>query len=112
MINLTTSNYIIERIDLILTEKNLSRYKLAQTSGLSQSSISNLLNRRNTPSIQTLQRICNGLDMTLAQFFSYDDEYPNLTTEQKNLLDIWASLSKHKRELASAYLAGLLESTK
>ena len=112
MSNLNTSNYIVERIERIRTAKNISRYRLALTSGLTQSTISNLLNRQNTPSIHTLEKICAGLDMTLAQFFSNDDEYPNLTLEQKNLLNIWSSLPKHKRELASAYLAGLLESTK
>ena len=50
--------------------------------------------------------------MTLAQFFSYDDEYLNLSPEQKNLLDIWASLPEHKRELALAYLSGLMQSSR
>ena len=112
MSNLNTSNYIVERIERIRTAKNISRYRLALTSGLTQSTISNLLNRQNTPSIHTLEKICAGLDMTLAQFFSYDDEYPNLSPEQKNLLDIWASLSEHKRELALAYLSGLMQSSR
>ena len=50
------SNYIIERIERIRKEKNLSRYRLSQRSEISQSTITNLLNRNNIPSIQTLEK--------------------------------------------------------
>ena len=36
----------------------------------------------------------------------------DLRLEQKNLLDIWASLPEHKRELALAYLSGLMQSSR
>ena len=106
-----TQNYVTERIEHLREVKGISRYRLAQRSGLSQSYISTLLNRHTIPSIQTLEKICNGLDITLAQFFSYDDEYPNISTEQKKLLNLWNSLSDHKREIAIAYLTGLNQSS-
>lgn len=111
MIIVETSNYVTERIEHLRKVRGISRYRLAQRSGLSQSYISTLFNRPTTPSIQTLQKICDGLDITLAQFFSYEDEYPNISTEQKKLLTLWNSLSDHKREIAIAYLTGLSQSS-
>ena len=103
------SNYIIERIERIRKEKNLSRYRLSQRSEISQSTITNLLNRNNIPSIQTLEKICYGLDMTLAQFFSIDGERPNLTKEQKRILDMWDQLNDIQKVKVEAYMQGMLD---
>jgi len=104
---LQTENYIIDRVERIRQAKNLSRYRMAQRSGLSQSSISNLLNRRNVPSIQTLEKICNGLGMTLAQFFSADGERPNLTKEQEHVLDVWDQLNEMEKARVKAFVQGM-----
>ena len=86
----------------------MSRYRLAQKSGISQSSISTLLNRQSVPTIQTLEKICKGLDMTLAQFFSEDDELPNLTEEQKRLLTTWNAMNEQEKALVEAYMQGII----
>jgi len=86
----------------------MSRYRLAQKSGISQSSISTLLNRQSVPTIQTLEKICKGLDMTLAQFFSKDDELPNLTEEQKHLLTTWNAMNEQEKALVEAYMQGIV----
>lgn len=61
-----TENYIIARIEQLCKKKGISRYRLAQESAYAQSSISTLLNRKSVPTIQTLEKICEGLDITLA----------------------------------------------
>lgn len=86
----------------------MSRYRLAQKSGISQSSISTLLNRQSVPTIQTLEKICKGLDMTLAQFFSEDDELPNLTEDQKRLLTTWNAMNEQEKALVEAYMQGIV----
>ena len=101
-------NYIIDRIEQLCEQKQMSRYRLAQKSGISQSSISTLLNRQSVPTIQTLEKICKGLDMTLAQFFSEDDELPNLTEEQKRLLTTWNAMNKQEKALVEAYMQGIV----
>ena len=58
-----------ERILQLLKERNWTEYRLAKESGLSQSTISNLFKRNTTPSIPTLEAICNGFGITLSQFF-------------------------------------------
>lgn len=101
-------NYIIDRIELLCEKKKISRYKLAQKSGIAQSSISTLLNRKSVPTIQTLEKLCEGFDMTLAQFFAGDEEVPDLTEEQKKLLADWKLLDEHQKELVKAYIQGII----
>lgn len=102
------SNYIVEKIERLRKEKNLSRYRLSQRSGLSQSSISNLLNRRSTPSIPTLEKICYGLDMTLSEFFRSDNERRDLTKEQTHILDAWDKLNTIEKARVEGYIEGIL----
>lgn len=106
------SNYIVNKIERIRKEKKLSQYRLAQRAEISQSSISNLLRRRNVPSIITLDKICNGLDITLAQFFSYEDEPPNLTTEQKDWLNLRSQLTETEKLIVEAFIQGMLSKNK
>lgn len=103
-----TENYIIERIEQLCEQKHISRYRLAQRSGIAQSSLSTLLNRKSVPTFQTLEKICEGFDISLAQFFSEDDEFPNLTEEQKELLVKWNKMDRHQKELVSAYIDGII----
>ena len=103
-------NYIIDRIEKLCEEKQISRYRLAQKAGIAQSSISTLLNRKSIPTIQTLEKICMGLDITLAQFFAGDNMMPDLTEEQKELLAIWTDMDEQGRALAKAYMKGIIRS--
>ncbi|MBO5158040.1 MAG: helix-turn-helix transcriptional regulator [Lachnospiraceae bacterium] len=101
-------NYIIDRIEKLCEEKQLSRYRLAQKAGIAQSSLSTLLNRKSMPTIQTLEKICVGLDITLAQFFAGDNMTPDLTLEQKELLDTWNDMDEQERALVKAYIKGII----
>lgn len=101
-------NYIIDRIEKLCEEKQLSRYRLAQKAGIAQSSLSTLLNRKSMPTIQTLEKICVGLDITLAQFFAGDNMTPDLTLDQKELLDTWNDMDEQERALVKAYIKGII----
>ena len=103
-----SENYIIERIEQLCEKKHISRYRLAKKSGISQSSISTLLNRKSYPTIQTLEKLCKGFDITLAQFFA-KDEIPDLTEEQKKLLKYWDAMDNHSHKLVFAYMQGIVE---
>ena len=103
-----TENYIIARIEQLCKKKGISRYRLAQESGIAQSSISTLLNRKSVPTIQTLEKICEGLDITLAQFFAGDEEFPDLIADQKQLLSDWNAMDDHQKELVKAYIQGII----
>lgn len=101
-------NYIIDRILQLCDQKDMSRYRLAQKSGVSQSSISTLLNRQSIPTIPTLEKICDGLGVTLSQFFADADQILDLTAEQKELLEMWGNMSEHEKELVKEYMQGII----
>jgi len=85
------------RIRELMDERNWSEYRLAIASGLSQSTVANIFNRNTTPSVATLESICAGFGITLAQFFA-EGEMVELTAEQREMFMAWSSLSEDEKE--------------
>lgn len=88
------------RIKQLMKSKNISEYRLAKLSGLSQSTISNIFNRNTSPTIPTIEAICNGLGISMAQFFAEENkEKPiYLSQEQLDLFNTWISLTAEQKE--------------
>lgn len=62
---------IKEQILNLCAERDITINKLASICGLPPSSVKNILYGRSTdPKIRTIKKICDGLDITLAEFFS------------------------------------------
>lgn len=76
----------------LLKAQNWTEYRLAKKCGLSESTLANIFRRNTTPSIPTLEAICNGFGITLSQFFA-EDEMVELTPELKELFDVWVRLT-------------------
>ena len=73
----------IRGISRTLCEKrDISKYRLSQLSGISQSSLGKIMVKENMPSLITLEKICTALGVTLSQFFQKGNS-ENLTEEQK-----------------------------
>ena len=89
---------ILGRIKQLLHEKKWSMYKLSKTSGVAQSTLSNMFNRNNAPSIGTLEDICRGFGITLSQFFATGSEPVSLNEEQLAILEKWATLSDEQKK--------------
>ena len=85
------------RIRELMEERNWSEYRLAIASGLSQSTVANIFNRNTTPSVATLESICAGFGITLAQFFA-EGEMVELTEEQREMFSAWSTLTKEQKE--------------
>lgn len=67
---MTINEAVQKRILNICDEKNISINKLCIMSGVTQSTVNNILSRKNTsPTIQTIKRLCDGADITLSDFF-------------------------------------------
>ena len=87
---------INEKIRKLLKQRGWSEYRLAKNSGLSESTITNIFKRNTVPSITTLEAICNGLGITLSQFFAQGDVI-DLTPELSEFLESWVSLTKEQK---------------
>lgn len=90
---------VINRIDMLMKERNWSDYKLSAESGLSSSTIANIHRRHTVPSISTLEAICSAFGITLAQFFTEDSYTVQLNNEQRELFNHWISLTDTQKEL-------------
>jgi len=86
------------RIKLLMKEKDWSEYRLAKEAGLPQSTISHLFKRNNAPTYPTIEAICRAFGITLAQFFADEGEPIVLTSEQKEILLLWGSLSDEQKQ--------------
>ena len=85
-----------KRLQELLDSKGWTAYRLAKKCNLSESTLANIFRRNTMPSISTLEAICEGLGISLAQFFSENDMV-ELTPELKELLDAWQPLTPEQR---------------
>ena len=98
--------YIADKITSLCEKRDISKYRLSQLSGISQSSLGRIMAQENLPSLITLEKICVALGVTLSQFFQ-EDNSENLTEKQKEVLGIWNDLSTNKQETVMSMLRGL-----
>lgn len=87
-----------KRIEEIMKERDLNPYKLSKICGIPQSTLSNMFKKTTQPTLSTIESICNGLDITINQFFSDDSDLVNLNEEQKELLKNWGMLTPEQKE--------------
>ena len=67
---MTLKQAIAGRIVQLCTEKRIAPYTLAMMCGIDKSTIYSILgSKSNRPEVATIKKICDGLNITLAQFF-------------------------------------------
>ena len=98
--------YIADKITSLCEKRDISKYRLSQLSGISQSSLGRIMAQENLPSLITLEKICTALGVTLSQFFQ-EGNSENLTEKQKEVLGIWNDLSTNEQETVMSMLRGL-----
>lgn len=97
-----------EKIRRLMEERGWSPYRLAKQCGLSDATIGNLFRRNTMPSIPTLEAICSGFNITLAQFFAEGD-LVEITPESKTLFEVWNGMSPEQKTALNALLTTLKE---
>lgn len=103
------SNFdILGKIDRERLSRGWTEYTLAENAGLTQSTISTWRSKNLQPNVASIEKICNGLGISLAQFFS-DSEAVMLTAEQKEVLDLWGRLSPKQRSAVFEMLRSFVE---
>ena len=64
-------NAVKERILELCNERNITINKLGTLSGVTQSTINNIISgRNNSTTISTIKKLCDGLDISIVEFFS------------------------------------------
>lgn len=98
---------VMQRIRDLCSARSWTVYRLAKESGITYSTLNTMLRKTNLPSLPTLEKLCHGFGISLAQFFSESDETALLTQDQLTCLDLWDRLDDRSKELAAAYMNGL-----
>ncbi|WP_454970041.1 helix-turn-helix domain-containing protein [Eubacterium sp.] len=76
-------NIVVNRINELIKEKNITPNGLSYLSGVSQSTIKSILNGESkNPGIVTIKKLCDGLDISIIDFFNTTD-FENLEQELK-----------------------------
>lgn len=78
-----TYTAVKNRLIYLCGEKRITIHKLATESGIAPSTIKNILYGKSTnPGVVTLKKLCDGLNITLTDFFD-TDVFRNLEQEIK-----------------------------
>ncbi len=75
------SQAVAERILELCKERDITVNKLSNLSGVTQSTVNDIVNHRaKNIGIVTIKKLCDGLDMTITDFFD-TDSFRNLEQE-------------------------------
>ena len=100
------------RIKKFADERGLSAYELAKRSGMALSSLYNMFERGTMPKVETLEKICNGMDVSLSDFFVFLSK-PRaggyMSENDIALIEASRKLSERNQEHLIAYARGMSE---
>ena len=80
---MNTKNAVADRIIQLCNQKNIAINALANISGISPSTLYSVLNEKSqNPGIVTIKKLCDGLDISLREFFD-DNIFDDIEQEIK-----------------------------
>ena len=69
-------DFVVKRIYELCEERNITPNALSYLAGISQSTVKSIMNGESkNPGIVTLKKICDGLGITIVEFFDTKDFY-------------------------------------
>ncbi len=70
---MTVGEAVRQRIIQLCQERNISINKLSGISGVTQSTVNNIVSgRNNSATVSTIKKLCDGLGITIDEFFHSD----------------------------------------
>ena len=80
---MTVGEAVRQRIIQLCQERNISVNKLSSISGVTQSTVNNIVSgRNNSATVSTIKKLCDGLGITINEFF-HSDLFKGLEQEIK-----------------------------
>ena len=98
---------ISKRITELCKMRGISYYRLAKDSNLSESVLSAIRRKKNLPSLDTLEKICNALTVTMSDFFNSELFETHQNTKEL-YISLWNELLPVDKEKVLIYMHGLL----
>lgn len=98
---------INKRVSQLCKMRGISYYRLAKESGLSESVLSSIRRNKNLPSLDTLEKICKAVNITMSEFFN-SELFETCQHAKKLYIALWQELSANDKEKVLIYMHGLL----
>ena len=96
---MNTKNAVANRIIELCNQKNIAINALANLAGISPSTLYSVLNEKSqNPGIVTIKTLCDGLDISLREFFN-SDIFDDIEQEIKQSYNSETSLPNFGREV-------------
>ena len=70
----------VERVYELLEEREISLYQLARMSGVSYSTVKTTEKRGGQLTVDTIERICAALQISMSDFFSKEEKQPTVVS--------------------------------
>jgi len=93
-----------KRLQELMDERRMTIYALSKKSNVSWNTIKNFFAKETKPTLPTIELLCNGLEITMAQFFDESGDTVVLTAEQQHLLARWNVITSEEKQLISNML--------
>ncbi|NMM51640.1 helix-turn-helix domain-containing protein [Paenibacillus aquistagni] len=102
-----------DRLRTLRREKNLTTTQLSKLSGVTQSTISEIENDNRSPQLDTLDKICQALGISINELFpAATNRTLFLSDEEKHILQVFYQLNPHEREALKTLVTSLLDRSK
>jgi len=95
-----------ERIKSLRLSKEITTEELAFLTGLNQSTISRIESNLRTPSLDTLLKICESLEITIIELFESENTFP---PDLLNLISTAKKLTPKQREKITEMIESFLK---
>ena len=102
-----TEDYVALRIIELCEKHKISRYRLSQLTGMSQTALGKIVSKESIPTIPTIEKICDAFGITLAQFFAGEGKRPDLSKEQREIIETWDELGREERRILLQFVRSL-----
>ena len=89
---------ILKKINKMRIDRGWSIYRLSVESGIPQSTLTNMFNRETLPSITTLECICNAFGITMAEFFT-EENNPTVEISDNEIISLLQDLNGESKLL-------------
>lgn len=98
---------ISKRLKNIRIAKEISVYKLAQLSGVSETHIRDLERGDRNPSLDTISKLASAMGLSLPELLNEMDKVSYLSDKEKLLVEYFRNLSDDKADALLAFLKTL-----
>ena len=90
---------LLAKIEDLMKQRGYSRYRLSQLSGIKQSTLTTMFNKRSTVSIDTLTKISQAFGMKCSEFLSLVEDDPEANTAKDFPVCEWEALNKDRKHV-------------